>query len=242
MPREIDSQSRSILNFRPVIDFVEPEVEAATPNPITQPPPIVDDFAEAEKVRLELFNLAESVDVLATAMQARIDLKAKDMAIKLDPVVDAHIIDAINRAYPDLDDETITYDMYKQCRENMRLYADAQASKNNLSEEEIAAASDPTGIAAIFNGAAAKDGSLRPERMPKAQLIDPINIKKFQVSLIKILANLLWKLFIINAFDISIAGKGVKSLLPEDLPGAKLNKTEKKVLKKLKKLHIPIPD
>lgn len=243
MPREIDSSSRNILNFRPVIDFVEPEVESATPNPVALPSPIIDDFVEAEKVRLELFNLAESVDVLATAMQARIDLKAKDMTIKLDPLVDRAIIDSINRAYPDLEsDQSITYDMYKQCRENIRLYADAQADKNNLSEEEVeAAAQDPTGIAAIFNSAEARDGSLRPERMPKAQLIDPIDINKFQISLLKILANLLWQLFIIKAFDFSIAGKNVMGFLPEDLPGAKLNKTEKKVLKKLKKLHIPIP-
>lgn len=243
MPKEIDSQSRSILNFRPVIDFVEPAVEAATPNPVAAPPPIIDDIVEAEKVRVELFNLAESVDVLATALQARIDLKAKDMAIKLDPLVDSLVIDAINRAYPDLESGAITYDMYKQCRENMRLYADAQAAKNNVSQEDIAAAAqDPNGIASIFNSAAAKDGSLRPERMPKAQLIDPIDLSKFQISLIKILANFIWQMFVIKAFDISVAGVGVKGLLPHDLPGAKLNKTEKKILSQLKKAGIPIPN
>ncbi len=242
MSQEIDSNSRSILNFRPVIDFVEPEVEAATPNPITVPP-IIDEEEVAEQVRLELFNLAESVDVLATALQARIDLKAKDMLIKLDPIVDDTTIAAINRAYPDHEaDDGITYEMYQQCRENIRAYADAQANKNDLTEEEVAgAAADPEGIAGIFNSPDAKNGKMRPELSKKAKVIEEIDMKKFQISLLKILANFLWQMFVIKAFDIRIAGVGVKGLLPENLPGAKLNKTEKKVLKKLKKLHIPIP-
>ncbi len=242
MPRELDSNSRNLLNFKPVIDFIEPDVEAATPNPVLGPVPVIDDQAAAEVVREELFNLAESVDVLATALQARIDQKAKNMAIRLDPVVDITVIDALERAYPDSEDGIITYDMYKQCRENIRLYADAQADKNGVTDEEVDAASkDPNGLVSLFNSPAAKDGTLRPDTSIKAQLVEPIDIKKLQISLLKILANFLWQQFVLKAFDVSIAGKSVMSLLPEDLPGAKLNKTEKKVLKKLKKASIPIP-
>lgn len=241
MSRDIPAQSRNILTFRPVIDFIEPAVEAAVPNPV-EVPVVIDDIVEAEKVRSELFNLAESVDVLATALQARIDLKAKDMVIDLDPIVDRAVLDAINRAHPDHDQNNIPYSMYKECREEIRLYADKQADKNNLTEKEVEdAGKDPEGMARIFDSAAAKNGSFRPERMPKAQLIEPIDIDKFQVSLLKILANFIWQIFILKAFDIKIGPANVKKLLPKNLPGAKLNKTEKKVLKKLKELNIPIP-
>jgi hypothetical protein len=219
MPREIDSQSRGILNFRPVIDFVEPEVESVSPNPIEGPAPIIDDAVEAEKIRLDLFNLAESVDVLATAVQARIDLKAKDMRIKLDSNVDAAVIAAIRREFPDADD-TISYDMYKHCRENIRRYADAQASKNRITQDMIdEATKDPNALAGGFNTAAAKDGTMRPELMPKAQLIEPLDIDEFQNELIKILVNFIWKHFIKPTFKpIGIPGLGsIADALPDEL-------------------------
>lgn len=241
MAKELPTGSRSILNFRPVIDFVEPEQEPATPNPRPSPPPIIDDELEAERVRTKLFNLAESVDVLATAVQTKIDLKAKDMVIALDPVVDFAVIDALNREHPDAGDE-ITYEIYKHCRDRIMAFANEQAGKNRITEDQVEAARLQLDKVVVggFNTKEAKNGKMRPDLHIKARLIDPIDMKKFQISLIKILVNVAWG-FIIMAFDIRVAGVGIKGLLPDELPGTKLNKTEKKILKKLKKAAIPIP-
>ena len=220
MSKEIDSQSRGILNFRPIIDFVEPEVESVAPNPIPSPAPIIDDAIEAEKIRQDLFNLAESVDVLAAAVQARIDLKAKNMAIRLDPNADVAVIAALRREFPDAEDGVITYDMYKHCRDNIRAYADVQAKKNEITQDLIdAATKDPNAIAGGFGSPSSKDGTMRPDLMPKAQLIEPLDIDEFQNELIKILANFIWKKFIKPTFKpIGIPGVGnLADALPDEI-------------------------
>lgn len=233
MSKEIDSSSRNLLNFKPVIDFIEPAQQPVSPNPVPAPAPIIDDIVEAEKIRVELFNLAESVDVLATAVQARIDLKAKDMAIALDPNVDRAVLDAIGREFPDAGDQ-ITYSMYKECREHIRAYADAQAAKNAITPEQIADAKKqlPNAIVGGFDTLQAKNGLFRPELMPKAQLIEPLDIDEFQDMLIRILANFLWKNFILKAFGISVAGVSIKKLLPKEI--AKIPKKFKKQMKDAK--------
>ena len=249
MPKEIDTHSRDILNFRPLIEFVEPDLEPQAPNPIPEPPPIEDDAEAAEKIRLELFNLAESVDVLAAALQARIDLRAKDMKIRLDPRVDAAPIAALKRLFPEApfqsvdtpdgpeeDGFFISYDQYKACRENIRLYADEKAKKNQIKPTDV----DLKNYVAGFDSPEAKDGRLRPDLIPNAQLIDPLDIGKFQNYLIRILINYIWKKFIKPTFKpIGIPGLGsIADALPDEL--AKLPASFKKQIGDIAKKGVEI--
>jgi hypothetical protein len=238
MPRDLDSQSRDLLNFRPNIDFVEPDVLPAAPNPVAPPPPIIDDGAEAERVRLRLFNLADSVEILATAVQAKIDAKAIEMRIKLDPKVDAAAIAAVRRHGGD---DEIDYELYKHCRDMLRAYADQQAAKNRITQEQIDAAREGLDkFDAGFGSLAAKNGTLRPELSPKAQLVEPLDLDKFQNLLIRILVNFIWKKFIKPTFKpIRIPGLGsVAKLLPDKL--VKIPKSFEKQLDNLEDSGLPV--
>lgn len=238
MAKDLDSQSRGLLNFRPNINFVEPDVLPATPNPVPPPPPVIDDGAEAERIRIRLFNLADSVEILATAVQAKIDARAIEMRVKLDPRVDAAVIQAVRRHGGE---DEITYELYKHCRDRLREYADQQASKNRITQEQIDAAREGLDkFDAGFGSLAAKNGTMRPELSPKAQLIEPLDLDKFQNLLIRILVNFIWKKFIKPTFKpIKIPGLGsVADLLPDKL--VKIPKSFEKQLAGVEKAGIPI--
>lgn len=240
MPQDLDPSSRGILNFRPSIDFVEPSVLPATPNPVEAPPAVIDDGAEAEKIRLRLYNLADSIEILATAVQAKIDARAVEMRIFLDPKVDAQALAAVRRH--EIDTAEIPYSLYKHCRDQLRQYADEQAAKNRITKEQIDAArvemeKKPIGG---FGTPEAKNGSLRPELNPKAQLIEPLDLDEFQNLLIRILVNFIWKKFIKPTFKpIGIPGLGsIADALPDKL--CKIPKNFEKQLDNLSDSGIPI--
>ncbi len=205
MARDIDERSRDILTFRPVIDFVEPDQEPEEPNPVEVPldePQAEDIAARKERIR----KIAKAVEVLGAAVQARVDRRAKDVKIRLDPVVDAATIQALKRQFPEDDDEkpdkdySISYDRYKICRDRIRVEGERVALNATVSEEEIARAREALdrNEANIggFGTREATDGSLRPELEPKARIIEPIDIDEFQNLLIRILVNYIWRKFI----------------------------------------------
>lgn len=208
MAKEIDQKSSNILGFRPRIEFVEPEQEDFVPNPVAEAP--TDQLKEFQDKKQLLWNLANSVEVLAAAVQARVDKKAKDVTVALDPIVDAPVIAALKREFPDIPFTTedtpngptekgfiITYDMYKHCRDKLRQRADEIALQGTTTEEDIEKARK--GLPAYrgdFGRAEAKDGRLRPDLSDKATIIKPIDIQKFQNYLIRILINFLWKKFL----------------------------------------------
>ena len=216
MPRNIDNKSKNILTYRPTIEFVEPEQKKVSPSPILKEP-----LTEPQTDKLE--NLATTVEVLGAAIQAQIDVVAKPQRIRLDPNFDAATIQAMLRVFPEKADENpmyITYDEYRKCRGDIM-----DEARNKLD----------TTVVGGFGTAEANEGGLRPELSQKAQVIKPLDVDSFQVDLIKILMNFLWKTFIRPPIaKIPFAG----SVLPKELP--KLPKKQAAQLNNAKKSGVKI--
>ena len=242
MSNKLSRKSRNVLNFRPNIAFIEPDQQEV---PIQAPPEGLqpqDALAKIQRIQ----KLADAVNVLAAAVQAKVDAKARNIKIKLDPIVDAQAIAAMNRMFLDEDESTedgifISYDQYRQCKDNIRNYADEIALKTRVTPEEIAAAkleldSGTTKIGGIGTPEAA-NGGLRPELEPKATIIEPIDIGKFQNYLIRILVNYIWKNFILKVLKAAIP-LGGGNLLPKEL--AKIPKNFKKQILEIKKQGVEV--
>lgn len=198
MSKRLDRTDRDILAFRPNIRYIEPDQQPGEIDPIT-PDSTQLETIQAERARLK--QLAKAINALATATQAKADEKAKGMAIKLDPKVDATVIAAMKRMYPDDDPTQITYDQYRECKERMIDKGRELGQKVLTTEEDVlaAAASMNRETAAQMGGYGttdARDGGLRPELDTKAQIIEPLDMDEFQDFLIRILVNFIWKNFI----------------------------------------------
>ncbi len=222
MAKRLDEESRELLAYRPDIQFVEPEVEPGEIEPVEAPVQLEDIEAERQKVK----QLAKAVNALATAVQARVDGRAKGMVIKLDPSVDAHAIAAMRRLYPDDDPTKITFEQYRSCKEDMREQGEAIGKQASITPKQVEKAiQDQAARAAVgaggtftqfggFNTPEAINGGLRPELDKNSHIIPPLDIPKFQDIMIKILVNFLWTMFILPA----VAGiPGAKSVLPKEL-------------------------
>jgi hypothetical protein len=195
---KLDSKSRDILRFRPNIDFVEPDQEPSSPHPVELPPdPISIDNIKNERIKIAKY--ARSVSTLARVVQSLIDDEAASVIINLDPNVDAAAVQAMRRTYGV--SNTITYDHFRQCEENLRKHAEAVAKKATFSEEEMEDAREAiirnkdVPIGGIGTAKAA-NGGLRPELDKRNQIVTPINLDEFQSNILKMLANFLWKNFI----------------------------------------------
>jgi len=117
MVARLESEDRNVLEERPNISFVEPKVIAV---PYKSPKVELPSLSDAQEEVRQTKALANSVDVLATALQAKVNLKAKDMIIDLDPKVDVGVIQAMQRMYPDDDSTVITYAQYIACKDRLR--------------------------------------------------------------------------------------------------------------------------
>jgi hypothetical protein len=191
MAKRLDDDSRNILEFRPDIDFVEPEVEPAVPRPVPeplQPEEILEDIRKTKA-------LAKAVSTLAATVQARADVKAQNMVISLDPKVDAPTIAAMKRMFPD-DNPT---EEVQDAKENARnMFTDIEAAKQ-------------TGF---FGTPEAREGGLRPDLFTRGQIIEPLDIDQVQNFLICILMDFVWKIFIVKALE---GIPGASRVLPEKL-------------------------
>jgi len=226
MANILPQKSRSRLEYRPKIEFVEPPQESEEPRPIQQ----IGDDTTLQKQQNELSALATAVDVLGAALQARINEYAKDMRVKLDPKVDAQVIQAMCRMFSkegnddclgifDNNAVYIDYDHYKQCRETICKYGEDLANKIKPVEGET------------FDESILADGSLRPELSEKAQVIEPLDMAAFQESLFKLLVRHIWTNFFRKPLKkLPVIGKKV----PKQLPGTKLNRNFKAQLQKAK--------
>lgn len=206
MARNLDPTSRGIIEFRPNIAFVEPEVVSPPIDPVDEPQ--VEE-APVEQIK----QLANAVDVLAAAIQARVDDKAKDMVIDVDPDVDIGVVQAMERHFPDNNPLEITYDQYKECKDNLLAMGEEIGKQAIIAPEEVALVKDDaikanknesSLVAAQMGGFGTPDaarGNLRPEVQKRGQIIKPLDIKKLQLSLICILVNFIWKNFILKALD-----------------------------------------
>lgn len=236
--------SRDILEGRPNIEFVEPETEG-----FTAVPEDVEDVPELPNVqerRHELRQFAQAINVLATATQARVDDKAKNMKIKLDLNVDIATVQAMRRYFPDSDPTEITYDQYRQVKECLRSLgreigqkvlvdpADVQAARESLGQDgptKAGKGSIGTPAAASMGGYGtleASNGQLRPEADLKAYVIPPLDVESFNIDLVCIFINFVWKTFIMRVFSgarIPPFGPSLADILPDQIcdPGFKMD-------------------
>jgi hypothetical protein len=239
MAKKLDSRSKDILSYRPNIEFVEPEQEPGVIEPIPEP----TQAEEVQELRDKVKTLAKAVNVLAAAVQAKVDIKAKNMIIKLDPKADAAVVASFKRMYghEKINPYEITYEQYKKCKERMREKGESLGQRTALKEEDIQAVKDkisrPTSSLAGtatqdnvllneqagpqpfnqlggYNTEAARNGGLRPELDSNAQVIEPIDMEVLQAYLVRIFVNAIWEKFFLPLFEgLPVVG----DLMPEQL-------------------------
>lgn len=154
MVKRLDSNDRNILEFRPEIDFVEPDQEPQAPNPV-EVTPEVPQVEDAEAFREQVKRLAQAVNTLAAAVQGRADQRAQNMVIKLDPVLDADTIQAMRRQFPTeinpdtglpsgtpVDPTQITYAQYRACKDFLRNLGEDFGRRASISPDEVEAVRD----------------------------------------------------------------------------------------------------
>lgn len=227
MVKRLDSEDRGILQFRPNIQFVEPEVEPQAPNPI-QVFQERDQLEDAISELGRLKSLATAVDALAGAVQARADLKARNMSILLDSSTDTDTVQAMLRHFPGEDPNRITFDQYRRCKDMLRQKGIDLAGQGIFSRpEDIQRARDAAQAAGTnagtqlggFNTEDAAAGLLRPELKNNFIIIPPLPIPEIQISLICILVNFIWAEFV-KPFIVAAGGFPVGtafSALPDEI-------------------------
>ena len=166
------SSSRGILGRRPVIKFVEPEQVITPQEPVEEVPPTV----ETRKLQVEqLTSQYKRLEVLSDLAQKRVDDRAKDMRICLDPVLDADTINSLNRVF-NTDVPCITYQQYKFCLSKISRAGKDVAPRVTL-EDLANGKGNP--FKKDFSGFNRTNGSLRPENQFDSP-VKPIDTKKFQ--------------------------------------------------------------
>lgn len=134
MANKLDNTDRNLLNFRPDINYIEPDVQPGVIDPVTEDLPQLEDFLDK---RRKVMKLAQAADILATFMQARADEKAQNMVINLDPKVDALVIQTMIRRFPGANPNRITYPQYRACKDAMREAGQNIAKKANITPIQI---------------------------------------------------------------------------------------------------------
>lgn len=220
MAQRLDTNSRDILTFRPTINFVEPDAVGEDPVPQSEGLQLEDVLAE----RRSLVNLAKSVNTLATAVQARADDRAKGMEVTLDENVDADAIAAMRRQFPDEDPNRITHAQYRECKDKIRSLGEAVGRKGAIDPDEVKIAADRIAEGQAFtelggfNTPGSRTGGLRPELDGRLVILPPLSMAEFQINIICILVNFIWKNFIKKTIeDSSPPVSTVFKLMPDRL-------------------------
>lgn len=115
MIKELDKESREILESKLKKNREEPKSESVKGNPITPDSARLD--IDAKNVELDkmidqyndIISLAEEVEIL-------IEQRAKDVEVKFDADIDITLRDSIRRVFG-IDTNIVTYDMYKKSLE-----------------------------------------------------------------------------------------------------------------------------
>lgn len=164
-----------VLNYRPTIDFVEPEQVDLDEDAV---PPSEEVTIDTLRDRTQkLINGYRAVAKLADLAQTRVDQRAATMKVKLDPVKDQITIAAVKRCFPEKADPTeITYDDYKSCVQKMQ--DNAPAPPAVTAEAIRAATSDP--FRTDFGGFSNQQGENRPEISSPAASVQPLDLGAFQ--------------------------------------------------------------
>lgn len=179
------STTRSILTRRPKINFVEPEQVPGDQVPeVPTETPILDKRVQVK----DLVDQYKRVEQLSDLAQRRIDARAKNMKICLDPRKDANVIAALKRRFGNVA-PCITYQQYKTCLEEI-----AKAGYNNV-QQFVVSASDLSNarenpFKTDFSGYTTDNGTLRPEVQFDSP-VEEIDQEKFQSDAVTKLFNMM---------------------------------------------------
>ena len=210
MSERLGYKSRSILEYTPDIEYVEPDViseehEGLYEDPVD--PDNTDNFAKAKAVQ----QLAKNVEKIAESVQEEADELAAGFCVDLNTNTDYPAIMSMRRHFPNDSPSKICYHQYKACKEELRKMANGVSDKvlDSLSEESVDKEMTALNNAFGSSGGGAGGSNLaplldlvgpkktnRPEEDKSTQLIEPIDLAEFQDSILRHLANLLWKNFI----------------------------------------------
>jgi hypothetical protein len=177
----------TILNYKPTIEYEEP-LQEETDRPSTPQTNELEDLRNRTK---DLISGYKAVQELVAIAKQKVDAKAADMEVALDPVADAAASNALKRCFPDAPDHTkITYEQYKACLTRM---AKAGAMTPQVSAAEIEAAkANP--LQTDFGGLGNQRGENRPEVSSPAGNVKPVDLKAFQIAGVLALFKMMWPL------------------------------------------------
>lgn len=194
------NSSRKKLNFRPNIQYVEPDQIILEDEPEEQQEVTID---EIQSLTDELIAGYQDLDLFAKEAQKRIDELVGNYVINLDTTQDSHVIDALKRmsGQPDdgdnsLENETsedfqiksISYEDYKSALDTIN--NNTNTNYNTTDQDEMnSAAVEP--FRNTFGGMEKAAGLRRPELEKTNQPIKPININKFKKNMVLKLFNML---------------------------------------------------
>jgi hypothetical protein len=190
MSERLEEESRSILEYRPNIAFVEPEVISVQPK---EAYPTTEDSGLDRLKKLKQF--AKNVKAITEETQKQADGLAKGFEIELNTTTDSACIRALQRHYPGQNPLKVTYEQYRECKEHQRELLeeipDKILSPLKASEIEKAEKALKEGDVSEFLGFVERVDSTASE-----QMIPPVDIDAVQDSSLRALANTLWKNFI----------------------------------------------
>jgi hypothetical protein len=193
MSRRLKQKSRSVLEYRPSIAFVEPEVVSVDPQP--------QDYSEIQSeedgiTKLKYTQqLAKNAAVLGQKVQEEVDRLSKGFEVALNSQVDSNCIRALQRHYPGTNPMKVTYEQYRQCKDHQKALMEDVPDKllNPLKASEIEKAKKALdeGNISDFLGVVG-----RTDTDPSSQVIPPVDIDAVQDTALRALANMLWKNFV----------------------------------------------
>ena len=204
MSERIKGRSRSLLEYQPDIGYIEPDVVSDKPEGLHKTPTDPNrGLVKAKAVQ----QFAKNIEALAEAAQLKADELSSGFCVELDPSNDYAAIMAMRRHFPEERPSTICYEQYKECKEAMRKVANGVSDKvlaglsgenldNELNALDNALSIEGGGDFSSLLNLVGPKNSNRPENDKTTQLVEPIDMAEFQDSMLRYLANLLWKKFI----------------------------------------------
>ena len=184
-------EADEILNYRPRIEYVEPDPQYFQPSiEEEEEPETIDDVRDRTQ---NLVNGLDAVAKLVDIAQKRVDARVKaggGMTVKLDAKRDYHVIAAMKRRFPDKEDPTqITYDDYKAALDCLQKTSPAQTDGvPRVTAADIRAAkADPNRTS--FGGSDNTQGENRAELSSPG--MEPIDLEAFQKAVVLAMHKLL---------------------------------------------------
>jgi hypothetical protein len=166
-----------LLNYKPVIEFVEPDAVLLEDIEVESEPETLDSLRDRTQRLVEGLN---AINKLTDLAQKRVDSRVASsggMTVNLDPVKDGHVIAAMKRLFPDKADPTkLDYQSYKEALDCIN---NAGPDVPTVTSADIKAAqTDP--FKTDFGGLGNQNGENRPEISSPANTIEAVDLEEFQ--------------------------------------------------------------